>query len=58
MPIRFYHGSEDPVMLISEMYRMQEALKDHPDAVFRVIPGTHDAPAPYFNEVMLSLLEK
>ena len=58
MPIRFYHGTEDPVMLISEMYRMQEALKDHSDAIFRAIPGTHDAPAPFFNEVLLSLLEK
>ena len=58
MPIRFYHGTEDPVMLISEMYQLRDALKDHPDAVFREIPGTHDAPAPFFNEVLLSLAGK
>lgn len=58
MPIRFYHGIDDPVMLISEMYKLQELLKDHPDAVFRAVPGTHDGPAPFFEEVLLSLLGK
>ena len=58
MPIRFYHGIDDPVMQISEMYELQKLLKNHHNAQFHAVPGTHDAPIPFFGEAMLGLLEK
>ena len=57
MPIRYYHGENDVVMPVSEMLSLKELLKDHPDAVFKVIPGgNHDSPIKYFGEILLSLL--
>lgn len=56
MPLRFYHGVDDPVMPVSGLHELQELLRDHPDAVFKVVPGTHDGPLPFFTEVLRSLL--
>lgn len=51
MKLCFYHGESDPVMPVSEMLSLKEQMKDVPQAEFRVVPGTHDAPLPFFREV-------
>lgn len=58
MPIRFYHGINDPVMPVTEMYELQALLKNHPDAQFHAVPGEHDGPVPFFREALAGLLGK
>lgn len=51
MKLCFYHGESDPVMPVSEMLTLKERMKDFPQAEFRAVPGTHDAPLPFFREI-------
>lgn len=55
MPIVFYHGIDDPVMPVSEMTSLQEKMKDFPNAYFKAVPGTHDAPLAYIPEMFEKL---
>lgn len=57
MPLVYYHGIDDPVMNISEMQYLRDLLADSPQAVFIEVPGTHDAPLPYFEEGLLKMLD-
>ena len=51
MPLVFFHGTEDPIMPVSEMTALQEKMKDFPNAYFRHVPGGHDAPLAYMVEI-------
>lgn len=57
MPLAFYHGEADAIMPVTEMYDLRDRLADKPDARFFAIPGGgHDAPIPYFGEILETLL--
>lgn len=51
MPLYYCHGDGDYVMTISEMYDLQEKMKNFPNAEFRSVPGPHNAPMDYIPEV-------
>ncbi len=51
MPLVFYHGIDDPVMPVTQMTSLQEKMKDFPNAYFKAVPGTHDAPLSYIPEM-------
>lgn len=51
MPLCFYHGMEDKVMPVSEMLELQKRMKDFPKAEFKIVPGTHDAPLAFMQEI-------
>lgn len=51
MPFAYYHGIDDKVMPVSEMEALREKMKDFPNATFKAVPGTHDAPLTYIKEI-------
>ncbi len=56
MPLCFYHGESDPVMPVSEMTELQKLMPEGAKAVFRSVPGEHDAPLAYMNEILSFLI--
>ena len=51
MPLCFLHGAEDQVMPPGELEALRDLMKNVPTAEFRLVPGEHDAPLPYFRKV-------
>lgn len=51
MPLVFYHGIEDYVMPVTEMYALQQKMVNFPNAEFKAVPGPHNAPVEFREEV-------
>jgi len=55
MPLCFYHGADDTVMPVSEMLELEKRMKDFSSAEFKIVPGTHDAPLNFLQEIFAKI---
>lgn len=55
MPLCFYHGADDTVMPVSEMLELEKRMADFTSSEFKIVPGTHDAPLAFMQEIFAKI---